>query len=197
MAHVTFKADVKAVIDGVNKEGELAEKAIRRTIGDMRSRGPGWVSKAVREEYNISPSDLKAAESTQNDGTVSFGHATVDNVTLVYRGRALTHTHFKMRKGGKGPYPISAEVKKGNRRQLHGKSRNAGKPFLMRSGGEGTVEIPFQRETNKRFPLEAIKTVSVPQMIEDGGGNLKPRVEQLLNENLQKRFEHYTKQYLS
>lgn len=194
MAHVTFKADVKAVIDGVNKEGELAEKAIRRTIGDMRSRGPGWVSKAVREEYNVSSADVKAAARAENDGSVTFGNATIDNVTLVYKGRVLTPTHFKMkptsRPASGKPYQVSAEIKKGNRKVLSGKA------FLAKSGGEGTKQIPFQREGSDRLPIKAIKTISVPQMIEDGDGNLKEGIDKIINENLQKRFEHYTKQYL-
>ena len=36
-----------------------------------------------------------------------------------------------------------------------------------------------------------IKTVSVPQMIKDGKGTLKPSVRKELNENIEKRFDHH------
>ena len=49
------------VIKGLDKEKELSKKALQRTVGDMRTRGPGWVSKAVREEYNIKAGDVKSA----------------------------------------------------------------------------------------------------------------------------------------
>lgn len=194
---ISIQTNIQNVIDGLEKEKALSKKVIERTVGDMRTRGPGWVSKAVREEYNISPKDVKEACHTEKAGSLSLGGAHVDDVALVYRGRVLTYTHFKMRVNkGSQPYPISAEVKKGNRRQLHGKSRNTGKPFLAHAGGANTKQIPFQRETDSRLPIMALKTVSVPQMVEDGKGNIKPKVEQVINENLKKRFEHYCEQLL-
>ena len=187
--------NIDQVVKGLNKDKEQSKKALKRTISDMRSRGPGWVSKAVREEYNIKAGDVKAAMHTEKAGSISFGGVVVDNVALVYRGRHLTHTHFNMRYNKSSqPYPISAEVKKGNRRQLHGKSRNVGKPFLIHSGGANTKKIPFQRVKESRIPLEAIKTISIPQMVQDGNGNLKPGVEKAVNENLEKRFKHHIDQ---
>lgn len=189
---ISIQTNIQNVIDGLEKEKALSKKVIERTVGDMRTRGPGWVSKAVREEYNISPKDVKEAYHTEKAGSLSLGGAHVDDVALVYRGRVLTPTHFKMRPATRPPKPklITAEIRKGQRKTLSSIA------FLANSGREGSKQIPFQRTGKERLPIEAIKTLSVPQMIEDGNENVKPKVEQAINENLKKRFEHYCEQLL-
>lgn len=189
---ISIQANIQNVIDGLEKEKALSKKVIERTVGDMRTRGPGWVSKAVREEYNISPKDVKEACHTEKAGSLSLGGAHVDDVALVYRGRVLTPTHFKMRPTTRPPKPklITAEIRKGQRKTLSSIA------FLANSGREGSKQIPFQRTGKERLPIEAIKTLSVPQMVEDGNENVKPKVEQAINENLKKRFEHYCEQLL-
>lgn len=223
---ISIKANIDNVIKGLDQEKVNAEKVVRRTMGDMRSRGPGWVSKAVKEEYNISNKDnvVNQACHVETAGSTTIAGTSVDNVSLIYKGRSLTYTHFGMKSkvsGKKGvalvpsinitpkgkvgpvatigtpaPKTISVTVKRGITHILHGKSRNDGLPFLLRSGGKGTKEIPFQREGKNRYPLVALKTVSVPQMIQDGEGNTKPKVAEAINTGLEKRFEHYCKRYL-
>lgn len=181
------------VIKGLDKEKELSKKALQRTVGDMRTRGPGWVSKAVREEYNIKAGDVKSAMHTEKGGTISFGGVVVDDVSLVYKGRVLTPTHFGMKptaRPARKSYTVTAEIKKGARKALSSKA------FLAHSGGGASKSIPFQRTGTARLPIEAIKTLSVPQMVQDGNGNLKPSVDKAINENLEKRFHHYTQLYL-
>ena len=189
---ISIQTNIQNVIDGLEKEKALSKKVIERTVGDMRTRGPGWVSKAVREEYNISSKDVKEACHAEKAGSLSFGGTHVDDVALVYRGRVLTPTHFKMRPATRPPKPklITAEIRKGQRKTLSSIA------FLANSGREGSKQIPFQRTGKERLPIEAIKTLSVPQMVEDGNGNIKPKVEQAINENLEKRFEHYCEQLL-
>lgn len=190
---VSIKANIDNVIKGLDQEKANAEKVVSRTIGDMRSRGPGWVSKAVREEYNISAKDVKAACHVEKAGTISISGTMVDDIALVYRGRVLTPTHFKMKPSSRppGPYTVTAEIKRGQRKALSSIA------FLAHSGGSSTKEIPFQRQGQSRLPIEAIKTISVPQMVQDGDGDLKPGIEEAINNGLESRFNHYCKQYLN
>jgi hypothetical protein len=189
----SIKVNVDQVVKGLDAEKANAEKVVRRTIGDMRTRAPGWVSKAVREEYNISAADVKAALHIENGGKISVAGVAVDDVTLTYRGRVLTPTHFKMKPTARPstgkPYQVTAEIKKGARKPLSSKA------FLAHSGGEGSKQIPFQREGSERLPIAPIKTLSVPQMVQTKDG-VKPEIEKTINENLEKRFDHYCKQYL-
>ncbi len=186
---------IENVIKGLDQEKQNAEKVIKRTVGDVKSRGPGWVSMAVRKEYNISAGDVKSACHVESAGSITLGGTTVDDVALVYRGRVLTPTHFKMKpdtrpEGGK-PYQVKAEIKKRQRKTLSSIA------FLAHSGGADSMQIPFQRRGKERIPIDAIKTISVPQMIQDGDGNTKPKIEEAINEGIKKRFDNYVKQYLS
>ncbi len=187
-----FSVDISSVVSGLEERKKNAEKAIKRTVSDMKTRAPGWVSKAVREEYSISAKDIKSSLSFEKGGTFSLGGVEVDNITLKYQGRVLTPTHFKMKptsRPGKGkPYQVTAEIKKGQRKPLSSIA------FLASAGGNGK-QIPFKRTGAGRLPIESIKTVSVPQMIQSSEGT-KPEIEKAINEGLQKRFEHYCDMYL-
>lgn len=194
MAGARIHVNIDAVVKGLEKKKEMSKKVLQRTVGDMRTRGPGWVSKAVREEYAISAGDVKSACHPEKGGAISFGGTVVDDVALVYKGRLLTPTHFKMKPTARPAtrsYKVSAEIKKGHRKVLSSKA------FLAHSSSGGGKSIPFQRTGTSRLPIEAIKTLSVPQMVVDGNGKMKPKVDKAINENLKKRFEHYQKQFLS
>ena len=68
------------------------------------------------------------------------------------------------------PYRVSQEVFKGQRKNLP-----AG-VFLASSGGEGSTQIPFQRESESRYPIKSIKNI---------------------DEGLSKRLENHVKQMLA
>lgn len=199
-------ADLKAM----NKE---AEKAIQRTVSDFKSRAPAWVSAAVSEEYTIKKSEVKAAMTgTKKIGSVKVSGIAVDNIGLEYSGRVLTPLHFKM-KPKKPPaklekklrlipgenigsdsdvvavhpikaYQVTVEIHKGKIKSL------GSGVFLGSNGGEGF--IPFQRTGGGRTPVEAIKTVSVPQMITNE--KVAETIQKNIEEGLTKRLEHHAQQ---
>ncbi|MBQ9229067.1 MAG: hypothetical protein IJ680_01265 [Paludibacteraceae bacterium] len=192
-----------------------AEKAVKRTVSDFKSRAPAWISAAVVEEYGIKKSDVKDAISGKKKaGSINVGGIVVDNVAIEYRGRPLTPTHFKMRptkpparrvkdfrrvpgsgvgEGSKvamvkppAPYKITAEIKKGKRVQL---SADA---FLGSNKGAGN--IPFQRTGTGRTPIKSIKTVSVPQMVTNE--KVAEKITENINENLGKRLQYHLEREL-
>ena len=160
--YASLCADLKAI----NKD---AEKAIRATLSDFKSRAPAWISAAVSEEYTIKKSEVKGAMTgAKKIGSIKVSGVAVDNIGLEYTGRVLTPIHFKM-KPKKPPakkekdvrlipgdnigsdsdvmqvhpikaYQVTAEIHKG-------KSKSLGSSvFLGSNGGEGY--IPFQRRTH-------------------------------------------------
>lgn len=174
------------------------DKAVGRTIADCKQRGPAQVTKAVTEVYGIKKGDVTAAGKAAKGGAKTIGSikvsgVTIDSVQLVYKGRVLTPTHFSM-KPKKRPkrgekYMVTAEIFKGKEKAL------GSKVFLAPSGSAGTTEIPFKRKTEKRLPIEAFRTVSIPQMItnEKVSADIKARMDELLDERLQ----HNTKRIAS
>lgn len=191
---------MKVVIDGydeVIKEIQSmkakSEKIVNRTVADFKSRGPGWVSQEVTKEYGISKKDVNETKKGVIKGRskIRIKGAKLDDISIIYRGRLLTPTHFSMkptmRPAKNKPYVVTAIIKKSKGRVALGN-----RVFLKESGKQGTKQIPFQREGKERYPINAVKTVSVPQMITNE--SVKKNINERVNTELGKRLQHHLKQ---
>lgn len=202
MEKIAMPNEMKVLIDGcdnVIKEIQSmktkSEKVVNRTVADFKSRGPGWVAQEVTKEYNIKKKDVNETKKGVIKGRskIQIEGAKLDDLSLVYRGRLLTPTHFSMtptmRPAKNRPYVVSAQIKKSNGRVVLGS-----KVFLGKSGKEGSRQIPFQRVGKEKYPLESIKSVSVPQMITNE--TVSENIHTRINAELGKRLEHHMKQVL-
>lgn len=184
--------------------------AIQRTVSDFTTRAPGWVSKGIREHYGVDTGAIKEAAKKPKRGrtTIKVAGITVDGATLEYKGRTLTPVHFKMspkkrpeaqqnktlRIPGQAissgspvamirppkKYTVKATIIKGNRASLPAGT------FI--ASGKGGSTLPFQRKGEGRMPIEAVRTLSVPQMID---GRAHETIEQTINTKLGERFQHH------
>lgn len=199
------------VVKRLNKLQKGGEKAIQRTVSDFASRAPAWVSKGVREHYGVDTAAIKDAATKPRRGKTSIKVSgnEIDGITLTYKGRTLTPIHFKMSpkaqpegqqsklirvpgqaiNGGEvamvsppKKYKVKATIIKGKRTNLPTGT------FVAPAKG---VSLPFQRTGEGRMPIEAVRTLSVPQMID---GRARETIEQTISEQLGKRFEHHIKQ---
>ena len=171
---------------------KAAGKALRRTVSDFKSRAPAWISAAVVEEYGIKKADVKSAISAkQKAGSISIGGISVDNIQIVYQGRVLTPTHFKLKPTARPQkkYKVTAVIKAGQRQQLSSIA------FLAHAGGAGTIQIPFQRTGSSRLPVKVIKTLSIPQMVTNE--KVAASIQKKITEGLGKRFQHHLEQEIS
>lgn len=189
-----------------------SETAIKRTVSDFKSRAPGWTSKAIRQHYGVDTAAIKSAGPRIKTG-IGQTHAAgkvVENAALEYNGKVLTLTHFKQ--SPKTPAPKGFESK---RHLIPGQYTSNGGPvvwarkpkkytikatikksstsfgsdsFITKSNG---ATLPFQRTADTRFPVKAIKTVSVPQMIDN---DAEKTIYELIEENLGKRLENNVNQ---
>jgi len=203
----------------VEKLGGAGEKAVKRLVVDFKTRAPSWVSSAVTEVYAIKKAELKKSVKVRKskDGSAStIGGITIDNVELVYSGRQLTLTHFSQKpaavptkrapanrlipgqniksENGVGPvavvnpiapYQVSATIFKGKRDKIDD-------AFVGK--GRGGVVLAFQRTGDDRTPIEAIKRVSIPQMITNP--KVEPDIYDRIDKGLQGRLEHHLEQAL-
>lgn len=147
-------------------------------------------------------------------GSVSITGRTIGSVCIIYKGRRLTPVHFSMTpKAPRPTYTLKAEIIKGQRKKLgqikrltkkqkknvgrnftHQSTRNSNKSpiMLMHTGNKqsgGVDFIPFQRQSQRRDDIKAIKTVSLPRMIKHE--TVSKRIEDKVNEELGKRFDHH------
>lgn len=186
------------------------ETAIKRTVSDFTARAPAWVSKGIRQHYGVDTAAIKEAGPRSKRGATSIRVAgiSVDGATLEYKGRTLTPLHFKMspkqapttkqknpiRIPGQliaagspvamvrppKPYTVKATIIKGQR------SAMGSDTFL--TAGRGGVVLPYQKSGDGRQPIEAVRTLSVPQMID---GRARETIEQTINTKLGERFNHH------
>lgn len=184
--------NLREVKKNLEEIGKVPEKITRATVSDIRSRAPAWVSQCVRGVYGISAKDLSKPDikkgGPKKAGTVQVKGDTIESLLMIYRGRVLTPTHFGMtpRTLPKGKrYTVKAAVFKGRKKPL-GHS-----VFLGSNKGGGY--IPFQRTTGKAYPIKAVKTLSLPQMIDNETVNAQIGIK--LTEEIGKRFEHAKNRY--
>lgn len=208
-------AGEKAVKNTVNDvkaraPGWVAQEVTKTYAIDKKEIIPGSVRKVKGG----------GTEKVKQAGKLGVYGETIETMTLVYTGRPLTPLHFKMRpmvpptkrenattripgkqikfKGKAGevamvrqlkPYEITQSVFKGKQTTISGSDKYDGPPFLARATGN---YLPFQRKANGK--LHGIKTVSVPQMVDNEEVNA--RIYARLNEEAEKRLRHNLKRFV-
>lgn len=181
------------IIQGLQDKKAALQKAVDSAVKDWGKRAPAKVSKSISQFYQIKKADIQSTyKGYKVNGQTSLHGFKVDNLELKYSGRLLTPTHFgmtpKVRPEGGRKYQVRATIKKGQKKVL------GSSVFLAKSGGAGTVQIPFQREGTAAYPIKAVKTVSVPQMITgDAAEEVSRQVNELLDERLQHHIERANK----
>ena len=197
--------DLRVELEAMKKAPTMV---LDRTLSDVRQRVPGWVATEVAKQYGIKKNEVGDGKTSQ----LKVKGKKLPNVQLIYSGRVLTPTHFQMSpkvpKVG-GSYTLKASIIKGERttlgkvKKLTKKQRAAlGKNFrregtrtsdhspIMLMAPKGTY-IPFQRKSPNRKDIEAIKTLSVPQMIDSE--RTAPNIQKAIDEKLGKRLDHHMK----
>ena len=204
--------DYKTVKKQLDKMKAAPKNVMKALTSDAKTRAPGWVATEVTKTYGIKKSDISGREV----GSVTVKGVDVRNVKIIYTGRPLTHTHFSMSpkvpKAG-GGYTLKATVLKGQRKTLGNvkkltkKQRAASAKNFTGSGAQSSQQspimlmranggqyLPFQRKSTDRKDIEAIKTLSLPQMVSSERTNAN--IQQAINEGLGKRLEHHMKRYM-
>lgn len=173
-----------------------AEAMEKKIVNDIKGRVPAWASAGVRTVYGIAAADIVppkikngAPVQKRLAGRIFTGGRTISDVYIEYTGRVLTPVHFNMtpktpsgvidKKGKRRP--ITATIKKGQRKAFPIDT------FLGSNRGGGY--IPFRRTTKKAYPIESVKTLSLPQMVSNEKVN--ETIMERVNKQMQKRLDHY------
>ena len=215
--------DAAKLVKKLEKLKDGVETAIKRTVSDFTARAPAWVSKGIRQHYGVDTAAIKEAGPRLKRGATSIrvSGVSVDGASLEYKGRTLTPIHFKMSpttRNPKGlakkpakvpgqaistgspvamvrppmPFQVKATIIKGQRATM--------KPgtYLASSSKKSADApiLPFQRTGAGRTPVHAVRTLSVPQMIgsEEKKSRASDTISEIVNENLEKRFNHHIEQ---
>lgn len=203
---ITNLEEISRQLNGLIEDGE---KVLKRTTNDFKRYAPGWVAKEVSSVYNIKTTEVKPTKGGKPVGRIWVDGETISSASITYKGRVLTPVHFGMApKVPKPAYTLKATIFRGNRKTLgqvkrltKKQKKNVGRNFtkqgtrssdkspimLMHAGG-GTY-IPMQRKSRRRNDIEAIRTLSLPQMIENP--QVRRFTGEAIDEKLSKRFYHH------
>lgn len=198
-------ADVQAIEAG-------GRKAISSTVKDVKARAPGWIAQEVTAVYNIKKGEItpsSGGKPKKMAGSIRITGETIEELTLVYKGRLLTPVHFGMTP--KAPpagrsYTLKAQILKGSKKVIgrYKNTRHQGRAILAavsldphgdrQHQADGTSWIPFQRMSKTRTDIQKMTTISVPQMITSDRTN--EAIMLRLNTETAKRLDHHMKRAL-
>ena len=186
-------SDVKKTLNKIVKTVETSPVVFERTLKDMKSRAPGKVASAVTSVYGIKKKEINAKQgfSKTAAGNISAKGNTVATFELIYSGRVLTPLHFGMTpktKPEKKKYKVKAKIKK---QAKEFKAPAGGGVFLAPTG---STTIPWFRNSKDRLDIAPIKTLSLPQMVDNE--NVREVIGEELGELLDKRFHNHLNQHL-
>lgn len=196
----------------LDDQKKAPQKVLKALSSDAKKRVPGWVATEVTQTYGVKKTEITGKKI----GDVKVQGSDVKNMKVIYTGRPLTHTHFSMSpkvpKEG-GGYTLKATIIKGQRatlgkvKKLTKKQRAAlAKNFtgsgtktsdhspIMLMRANGGQYLPFQRKSKNRNDIEAIKTVSLPQMV--SSERTAEDIHRAINEGLSKRLDHHMERYM-
>lgn len=210
---------VEEVLKEMESIENKGKKVVERSLGDFKKRAPSWISQAVVKEYNISKSDI-TGKRKDKDGKeivkIRVHGDGIKNTYISYTGRTITAAHFSKNmktipdlenRYVRLPYgsgyrmvqlrkPVNATVtiKKGEKKKLKGDHDTP--IFIAKTSRTKDNYLPFQR-TGKKVEksgldeMRTIKTLSVPQMIENE--EVSKDIRNRINEGMSKRIDHHMK----
>ena len=168
------------------------------TLKDMISRVPGKVASSVTWMYGIKKSEIKYNKEIKNKsvGKISVHGNSLSELQFKYQGRVLTPLHFGMtpkeRPEGKKKYKVSAKIKK-RKKEFRAKHAVNGGVFLAPASKSSTI-IPWFRNSSDRFDISPIKTLSLPQMVDNK--MVRRKIAEDVDELFHKRFDHHLSRHL-
>ena len=198
----------------LKKKMQALEKAPAKVISSVtneaKKRVPGWIATEVTKEYGVKKGEITG----QKIGTVRVEGSKLNEVRVVYKGRVLTPIHFNM--SPKAPKPGGAytlkykvadktqsKVKKLTKKQRKALGKNftrsgtrtsSHSPIMLMPAANGGHYLPFQRKSTDRKDIDAIKTISLPQMV--SSKRTEEGIQQAINENLGKRLDHHMSRHM-
>ena len=192
MAKITIEADeksLKRLKSALEKYPKAAETAMIRLMNEAVTKGSGELLKLIPQKYNIKKSDLQGGsryKSEQSNNLVKAKKISSlhQQAKVEVRGGLLTLQRFIT--NTRKPSHITREILKVKVKK--GKAKSLGKYAFLQNDESGNLQV-FQRRSNSRKISRLMKTTSVAFMASNE--EIAPKVQEAINDKLEKRVEHY------
>jgi hypothetical protein len=200
--------DTRAVERGLKDLHKESKLTIKRTIMGVKSGVNKVVKDSLRVHYNIKPGDVPKPRFKTDGSSTARELLTMQ---IIYSGRRLTHTHFKLQPGNRPSRgkPVYATVVKGRKSKLKAPGMSA--PVFVGPTPNGGIFLPMVRTgapkkkaskvhyaaspfvNTEREPVAVLRAMSVPQMIQTIGKEpnkyTMPTIKEGLNKLIAKKLE--------
>ena len=196
-----FHAKINQIKTAFNDPSDV----FKYTFKDLKSRAPGAVADAVRSVYNIkkneiTPKSKSSKNAPKKAGSIFTTGTEIENFQMIYFGRTLTPLHFgmtpKIRPNTAGKknkkYKIKLKIKQ---KQEVLKGHDGNNPFLAPVRAGYSKQIPWLRMSDDRDDIKPVKTLSVPQMVDNK--TVRTNIDKSLGELLDKRFNHHLNNFIN
>lgn len=174
---ISIKIDDKALKKTVTKLSSFPKEipkatssAINRTITFVTKR----VKKEVTSEYSVKAGEVAATFKVKKANNSSL------SASVISKGRLMTLSRFpaNLKAGWTKGAAVKVKVKRAGYKEVPG-------AFVSSLGGNLHI---VKRKTSKSYPIEVLRTLSVPQMISNT--KINEAVSKEAAEQLQKRIKH-------
>lgn len=175
----------------VKKIQKDCEKALEYAVKDTLRSAPGKTADTVTEDYNIKKKEvIDHIRAIKSESAEDVSGIPVSVAALKVKGSPIAPSagEKKMfnltpttRPEGRKKYTVRAKIKKDK--------VALGSRVFVAENGHGSV-LPFQRKGDARLPIKSIKTVSVPQMVDNEAVREKvvAIIQERLAESIDKRL---------
>jgi hypothetical protein len=146
-----------------------AVSAVNRTLDHVNTK----VGRFVTAEYNISNKDVKATLTKHRAGRGRL------RAWLKSQSRRLTFSHFRISSSKKA---VKVKIKKASGFKKVNTDPGA---FVQTLGGRKQI---MKRIGKDRFPVQVMRSITVPQMVESL--NVSDKIQTEANKKLSERIQH-------
>lgn len=171
-----------------------------QTLKDMISRAPGKIASAVTWMYGVKKSEIRYKKGFEKKsiGTIKLQGADLSSAEFIYQGRVLTPLHFSMtpkeRPKDKKKYKIYAKIKKRRKAFSIVPTASASNGIFLAPASKSSTVIPWFRYSEDKFDIAPIKTLSLPQMVDNK--LVKKQIYKDVGELFHKRLDHHLARHL-
>jgi len=180
---LTIKTNIRKFVTILEKETKLQNKALVAALNKTARQARTAASKAIREDYNITATDLNKKDYKSKQERLGTEKASEKKMIakVVGRGAGLPVKYFKAKQVASG---VSFSLRKGKRKII----KSAFGPKIPRLGGN-----VFLRETEKRLPIKLLYTTGVANML--GQKNVSAKTRAYISSNFSRIFTNELKFY--
>ncbi|MBN1077709.1 phage tail protein [Clostridium botulinum] len=156
-----------------NEIPKATSAALNRTISFVTKR----VKKEVTSEYSIKSGEVAKSFNIKKAGNGSL------SAMITSKGQVLTLSHFpaNLKAGWTKGAKVKVKVKRSGYKQIN----STPSAFVASLGGNLHI---VKRKTSKSYPIEVLRTLSIPQMVSNT--KISETVMKEAKEQLKNRIEH-------